>query len=109
VMAAAGLGAAQRMGISVPSGVSIVSWDDSALCELIHPALTALRRDIAAAGAAAARMLGELIAGGQPRNFQEARPELMARESAGPVPAGVPAPADGVPAIRGTRRGRLSA
>jgi DNA-binding LacI/PurR family transcriptional regulator len=96
VMAVAGLGAAQRMGISVPSGVSIMSWDDSALCELIHPAVTALRRDIAAAGAAAARMLGELIAGGQPRNFLEARAELMARESVGPVPASVPA-------IAGTR------
>ncbi len=47
VMAAAGLGVAQRMGVSVPGGVSIVSWDDSALCELMHPALTALRRDIA--------------------------------------------------------------
>jgi DNA-binding LacI/PurR family transcriptional regulator len=89
VMAAAGLGAAQRMGISVPSGVSILSWDDSALCELVHPALTALRRDIAAAGAAAARMVRELVTGGQPRNFQEARPELMVRESSGParVPA----------------------
>jgi DNA-binding LacI/PurR family transcriptional regulator len=102
VMAAAGLGAAQRMGISVPSEVSIVSWDDSALCELIHPALTALRRDITAAGAAAARILRELIVGGQPRNFQEARPELMARESTCPVPAVVPA-------IGEARRGRLSA
>ena len=50
VMAAAGLGVAQRMGVSVPGGVSIISWDDSALCELMHPALTALRRDIAGAG-----------------------------------------------------------
>jgi DNA-binding LacI/PurR family transcriptional regulator len=100
VMAVAGLGAVQRMGISVPSGVSVVSWDDSALCELIHPALTALRRDIPAAGAAAARMLRELIADGQPRNFQEARPELMTRESTGPA---------SVPAIGGTRHGRLSA
>ena len=49
VMAAAGLGVAQRMGVSVPDGVSIISWDDSALCELMHPALTALRRDIAGA------------------------------------------------------------
>jgi DNA-binding LacI/PurR family transcriptional regulator len=112
VMAVAGLGVAHRMGISVPSGVSVVSWDDSALCELIHPALTALRRDIAAAGAAAARMLRELIDGGQPRNFQEARPDLMTRESTGPatvaVPGEVPAPG-GVPAISGARRGRLSA
>ncbi len=60
VMAAAGLGVAQRMGVSVPDGVSIISWDDSALCELMHPALTALHRDIAGVGSTAARMLREL-------------------------------------------------
>jgi DNA-binding LacI/PurR family transcriptional regulator len=100
VMAAAGLGAAQRMGISVPSGVSIVSWDDSALCELIHPAVTALRRDIAAAGSQAARMLQELAAGGKPANFQEPPPVLEVRDSSGTA---------GVPQIAGSRRSRLSA
>jgi DNA-binding LacI/PurR family transcriptional regulator len=100
VMAAAGLGAAQRMGISVPSGVSIVSWDDSALCELIHPAVTAMRRDIAVAGYQAARMLGETSSGGRPANFLEAPPFLEVRDSTGVA---------GVPQIAGTRRSRLSA
>ena len=50
VMAVAGLSAAQRMGIRVPADLSIVSWDDSVLCEITHPALTALRRDIAEIG-----------------------------------------------------------
>jgi DNA-binding LacI/PurR family transcriptional regulator len=100
VMAAAGLGAAQRMGISVPSGVSIVAWDDSALCELIHPSVTALRRDIAAAGSQAARMLQEMAAGRKPENFQEAAPVLEVRDSSGVA---------GVPQIAGTRRSRLSA
>jgi DNA-binding LacI/PurR family transcriptional regulator len=93
VMAVAGLGVAQRLGVSVPSELSIVSWDDSALCELIHPAVTALRRDIAAAGTMAARLLRELVAGGTPGNFGEPTPELVARGSSGPV--GVPA----VPAV----------
>jgi DNA-binding LacI/PurR family transcriptional regulator len=88
VMAAAGLGVAQRMGLSVPGGVSIVSWDDSALCELMHPALTALRRDIAAAGSSAARMLRELAAGGHPKSLPESPPALQVRMSSGPV--GVP-------------------
>lgn len=100
VMAAAGLGAAQRMGISVPSGVSIVSWDDSALCELIHPSVTALRRDIAAAGSQAARMLQALAAGRKPENFQEAAPVFQIRDSSGVV---------GVPRIAGSRRSRLTA
>ena len=67
VMAVAGLGAAQRMGIRLPADLSIVTWDDSALCELVHPALTALRRDIPAAGASAARMLSEVVAGRPPQ------------------------------------------
>jgi DNA-binding LacI/PurR family transcriptional regulator len=100
VMAAAGLSAAQKMGISVPSGVSIVSWDDSALCELIHPAVTALRRDIAAAGSQAARMLQEMAAGRKPANFQEPPPVLEVRDSSGVA---------GVPQIAGSRRSRLSA
>ena len=90
VMAAAGLGVAQRMGISVPDGVSIVSWDDSALCELMHPALTALHRDIAGAGSAAARMLRDLVAGGHPESVAESVPVLEVRMSSGQ--AGVPQP-----------------
>jgi DNA-binding LacI/PurR family transcriptional regulator len=100
VMAAAGLGVAQRMGVSVPGGVSIISWDDSALCELMHPALTALRRDIAGAGSAAARMLRELAAGGRPENVMEITPVLQARRSSGWA---------GVPEIPASGRGRLTA
>jgi DNA-binding LacI/PurR family transcriptional regulator len=81
VMALAGLGAAQRMGVRVPADLSIVVWDDTALCELVHPAFTALRRDIPAAGAAAARMLREASAGGRPGRLQEAPPVLMVRDS----------------------------
>ena len=80
VMALAGLGAAQRMGVRVPADLSIVVWDDTALCELVHPAFTALRRDIPAAGAAAARMLRE-ASEGRPGRLQEAPPVLMVRDS----------------------------
>jgi DNA-binding LacI/PurR family transcriptional regulator len=86
VMAVAGLGVAQRMGLRVPDDVSILSWDDSATCEVIHPAMTALRRDIPAAGAAAARTLRELMAGGEPGNCAEAAPVLQVRMSSGPAP-----------------------
>ncbi|MGH3248233.1 MAG: LacI family DNA-binding transcriptional regulator [Trebonia sp.] len=100
VMAAAGLGVAQRMGVSVPGGVSIISWDDSALCELMNPALTALRRDIAGAGSTAARMLRELAAGGHPEHVMEITPVLQARRSSGWA---------GVPEIPASGRGRLTA
>lgn len=100
VMAAAGLGVAQRMGVSVPDGVSIISWDDSALCELMHPALTALHRDIAGAGATAARMLCELSGGGHPASVMEALPVLQTRMSSGWA---------NVPANVAPRRSRLTA
>jgi DNA-binding LacI/PurR family transcriptional regulator len=100
VMATAGLGVAQRMGIGVPDQVSIVSWEDSVLCELTNPGLTALRRDIPAVGSAAARLLRELTAGRQPENVEEAAPVLQVRTSSGPV---------GVPALPVSRRTRLTA
>ena len=85
VLAAAGLGVAQRLGVGVPGEVSIISWEDSALCELMYPALSALRRDIPAAGAAAARMLRELAAGGRPDSVAEDGPVLQVRMSSGPA------------------------
>jgi DNA-binding LacI/PurR family transcriptional regulator len=83
VMAFAGLGTAQRLGVDVPGELSVVSWDDSTLCELAHPAVTALHRDISASGAVAARMLRELAAGGTPANYAEPTPELAVRASSG--------------------------
>jgi DNA-binding LacI/PurR family transcriptional regulator len=83
VMAAAGLGVAHRMGVSVPDAVSIISWDDSALCELMHPALTALSRDISGVGATAARMLCDLSAERRPENVMEVIPQLRVRASSG--------------------------
>jgi DNA-binding LacI/PurR family transcriptional regulator len=90
VMAIAGLGVAQRMGAGVPGDVSILSWDDSPTCEVMYPSVTTLRRDIPAAGAAAARMLRDLAAGGRPGNQAEAAPVLQVRMSSGPAlaPAG---------------------
>jgi len=83
VMAIAGLGEAHRMGAGVPGDLSIVAWDDSVLCELVHPALTALRRDIAAAGAEAARRLTRAAAGASVGDWQEAAPVLTVRDSTG--------------------------
>jgi DNA-binding LacI/PurR family transcriptional regulator len=91
VMAVAGLSAAQRLGVRVPADLSIVSWDDSALCELTNPALTSVGRDIAGVGAMAARMLREMVEGQRPRHAKEPAEGLQARGSTGPLtgpPAG---------------------
>jgi DNA-binding LacI/PurR family transcriptional regulator len=83
VMAVAGLGEAQRMGIDVPGDLSVVAWDDSVLCELVHPSLTALSRDVAAVGAEAARRLAQAAAGAAVSDVQEAAPVLTIRDSTG--------------------------
>jgi DNA-binding LacI/PurR family transcriptional regulator len=87
VMAVAGLGMAGRLGVGVPSQVSIVSWDDSVLCAITHPALTAVGRDIAGIGSTAARMLRQLADGERPADVREARAELVARGSTAPAPS----------------------
>jgi DNA-binding LacI/PurR family transcriptional regulator len=89
VMAVAGLNVAHQLGVSVPADLSIVSWDDSPLCELTHPALTAVGRDIAGVGAIAARMLREMVDGQRPRHTKEPSEGLLERGSTGPL-GGVP-------------------
>jgi DNA-binding LacI/PurR family transcriptional regulator len=85
VMAVAGLSCATRLGLEVPADLSIVSWDDSALCELTNPALTAMARDIAWIGSTAARMLRSLVNGEQVANVKEEAPQLIVRGSVGPA------------------------
>jgi DNA-binding LacI/PurR family transcriptional regulator len=87
LMAMSGLSTAQHMGIQVPGQLSIVSWDDSQLCELVHPTLTALRRDIAAAGAEGARRLLQLVDGSAVTDFEEPPPALIPRGSTGRPPS----------------------
>ena len=86
LMAVSGLSAAQRMGVDVPGDLSIVAWDDSVLCELVHPALTALHRDIMAVGVEAARRLNQAVGGVPVGNFEETPPVLTVRDSTGPAP-----------------------
>lgn len=83
LMALSGLAVAQQLGIDVPGQLSIVAWDDSLLCELVHPAITALRRDIAAVGAQGARLLTSLAGGASVGSVGEPVPVLMERGSTG--------------------------
>ncbi|WP_116950147.1 LacI family DNA-binding transcriptional regulator [Jiangella endophytica] len=86
VMAVAALTAAHDLGLSVPGDVSIVAWDDSLLCQLVTPSLTALGHDVLALGAHAARRLLDVIDGVEPAAFQDATPTLRVRASTGPAP-----------------------
>ncbi len=86
IMAISGLSAAQRMGVEVPAELSIVAWDDSPLCELVHPPLTALSRDIAAYGAHAAQTLAQVASGEVVGHVQEESPVLTLRGSTASPP-----------------------
>jgi DNA-binding LacI/PurR family transcriptional regulator len=87
LMAVSGLAAAQSMGVRVPAALSIVAWDDSTLCELVHPPLTALSRDVAASGARAAQELAKAAAGVPSGNVEVPAARLTVRASTGPAPA----------------------
>jgi DNA-binding LacI/PurR family transcriptional regulator len=86
IMAVAGLGAAQEMGVAIPEDLSVVSFDDSILCEVVRPSLTACARDVETYGARAAHALIDLIEG-EPVGLQEEEPSsLVARASTAPSP-----------------------
>ncbi|GAA4592234.1 DNA-binding LacI/PurR family transcriptional regulator [Actinoplanes octamycinicus] len=84
VMAVAGLAVAQEMGLSVPGDLSIVAWDDSPLCSLVHPSLTALSRDVSGYGAQAARELLNAIDGKKVGNVKAQTAHLTPRGSTAP-------------------------
>ncbi|MFH8680556.1 LacI family DNA-binding transcriptional regulator [Streptomyces lydicus] len=85
VMAVAGTAVAAGRGIPVPAALSIVAWDDSALCRVTHPRLTALVRDTPGFGRLAAQELLAVLDGGPHRTVQGELPHLEARESTGPA------------------------
>lgn len=87
VMAVAGIAAATGLGFSVPADVSVISWEDSALCRLVKPWLSALSRDSVEFGRTAARELLALLDGGPARTVRVPVPELIERDSTGPVRA----------------------
>ena len=88
LMAVAGLGVAVEMGVSVPSQLSVVAFDDSMLARLMNPSLTALSRDTFALGQQVADLLLQAIEEpGSVTNVHSATPTLTVRESTAPPPS----------------------
>jgi DNA-binding LacI/PurR family transcriptional regulator len=82
VMAVAGLAVAAEMGVAVPAGLSVVSFEDSLLTRIVHPAITALGRDtFALGGQVAATLLAAIDEPGSVRDVKTATPRLTVRES----------------------------
>lgn len=83
VMAVAGVAAAGELGFSVPGDVSVVAWEDSPLCRMVKPWLSALSRDTVQFGRTAAQELTALLDGGPARTVQVPLPGLIERDSTG--------------------------
>ena len=82
--AAGAVAVARRLGYSIPDDLSVIGWDDSLLCELVQPPLTALHRDILRYGGLCARQLVMVIEGQQPGDLQGTETKLVVRGSTGP-------------------------
>jgi DNA-binding LacI/PurR family transcriptional regulator len=85
LMAVAALRVAMDLGTAVPGEVSILAWDDSPLCELARPGITAIDQKTMERGRAAADLLLRIAAGEPDLHEQAPAGELRARESSGPA------------------------
>jgi DNA-binding LacI/PurR family transcriptional regulator len=84
LMAVAGLSVVNGLGLRSPDDLTLVAWDDSALCRLTHPTLTAMSHDIVAYGAEVTQRLFDLLDGAEPASHLYSTPTLVVRESSGP-------------------------
>jgi DNA-binding LacI/PurR family transcriptional regulator len=84
VMAVAGLSVAAEMGLRVPEDVSLLAWDDSQLCRLTHPTLSAMSHDVHGFGAEVARTLFSVITGSEGGSHPVPTPVLTPRGSTAP-------------------------
>ncbi|TFB99630.1 LacI family transcriptional regulator [Cryobacterium mannosilyticum] len=86
LMAVAGLGVAAELGIDVPGSLSLLAWDDSALCQLATPPLSVMSRDVRALGEMAAGALLGLIRDEVPVILPAPSPRFITRGSTATAP-----------------------
>ncbi|WP_399921483.1 LacI family DNA-binding transcriptional regulator [Streptomyces kanamyceticus] len=86
IMAVAGAGVAAEMGFTVPDDLSLLAWDDSQLCRITHPTMSAMSHDVHQFGAEVARVLFDVINGTDTGGLQVPTPSLTPRGSTAPAP-----------------------
>ncbi|GJF34735.1 LacI family transcriptional regulator [Kitasatospora sp. NE20-6] len=87
IMAVAGVSVATEMGLHVPTDLSLIAWDDSQLCQLTHPTLSAMSRDVFGFGAEVARKLFAVMNRETVESGPVPRPVLVPRSSTSPPAA----------------------
>ncbi|WP_431930793.1 LacI family DNA-binding transcriptional regulator [Nonomuraea jabiensis] len=85
LMAVAGLNAAKELGVRVPHDLSLIAWDDSSLCRLTSPALTAMSLDVHLFGQMVADSTLDLIAGAPVADRWCPTATLVTRETSAPA------------------------
>ncbi|MEO7058742.1 MAG: LacI family DNA-binding transcriptional regulator [Lapillicoccus sp.] len=86
IMATAALRTASELGVSVPDELSIVAWDDSVLCHVARPQLTAMDHGLMEKARLATDLLFDIIAGGTQLHRFSPVGTLLVRETTGPAP-----------------------
>jgi DNA-binding LacI/PurR family transcriptional regulator len=87
LMAVASLSALSALGMKVPDDISVLAWDDSPLCEITSPQLSAMSHDVMAMGAHVGRRLFGLRDGAAAEAHLDSTPTFLARGSTA-APAG---------------------
>jgi DNA-binding LacI/PurR family transcriptional regulator len=85
-MAMSALSTLRRMRIRVPADMSVIAWDDSPLCRLAYPPLSALRRDAFTYGQLVSEHLLALLAGRKVSDRRGTVAEMVERESTARAP-----------------------
>ncbi|MEV0847367.1 substrate-binding domain-containing protein [Streptomyces sp. NPDC049954] len=94
LMALGGLSAAAGKGLAVPGDLSLLAWDDSALCQLSSPSLSVMGHDVRAIGEQAAAAVLDLVEGRARPLYRAPTATFLRRESvSAPGAAGLPQPA----------------
>jgi DNA-binding LacI/PurR family transcriptional regulator len=83
LMAVAALRVAMDLGTAVPDELSIVAWDDSPLCELARPGITAVDQQTMERGRMAADLLFRIAAGESGLHWETPAGQLRVRDSSG--------------------------
>ena len=81
IMALGVLGEARSRGVAVPEQLSVLAWDDSSLCQLATPALSAVAHDVPAVGVLTARAMRNALSGRPSRTLTAPAAQVIERET----------------------------
>ena len=81
VMAVASVATLTSEGVRVPADLAVLAWDDSPLCQLVAPSVTAFTHDVMSEAAEAAELLLRLIESGAAADRWLEPPQLTVRGS----------------------------